>query len=258
MGGFASSAPSARSGEVVIAKVATFRGHALPPARLLSPAFLLSPFFLTVLSPAAVENRSPGVMLKPRVEVATAFSTPIALVSPAQVPGGPLDFEGAWGVVLGDLAVCKRVSRAKCKGRLGTTLKGNLWDRNLMNSQFTSANPGALGVPGDYQNPADASALLKNLAPAITAQLLLPEQVEVLLGCLSLGLRLSSPPCACLRKPSIAMLPSDRFIFTITLWQLMLQVKGTARQEVLSGNYPGERQGPSRPPTFPWSLSTKP
>lgn len=65
MGGFASSAPSARSGEEVIVKVATFRGHALPLAGLLSPAFLFSLLFLTVPLPAAGENKSKEVMLKP-------------------------------------------------------------------------------------------------------------------------------------------------------------------------------------------------
>lgn len=34
-GGFASSAPSARSGEESVSEAATFGGHALPPARLL-------------------------------------------------------------------------------------------------------------------------------------------------------------------------------------------------------------------------------
>lgn len=91
--------------------------------------------------------------------------------------------------------------------------QGNLWDRNLTNSPFKSANLGALGVPGGYQNPADASALQKNLAPAIIAQLPLHEQVEVLLGCLSSGLRLpelSSLPHPCLCKHSIALLFSAR------------------------------------------------
>lgn len=97
-------------------------------------------------------------------------------------------------------------------------LQGNLWDQNLKNSPFKSANPGVLGVPRGYQNPADASAPLKNLAPAVIAQLVLPEQVEELLGCLSLGLRLpglSSPPRACLCKPSIALLFSARYIFKL-------------------------------------------
>lgn len=37
-------------------------------------------------------------------------------------------------------------------------------------------------IPGGYQNPADASAPLKTLAPAVIAQLPLPEQVKELLG----------------------------------------------------------------------------
>lgn len=37
------------------------------------------------------------------VEVAKAFSAPIALLCLAQVPGHPLDLEGAWGPVLGAL-----------------------------------------------------------------------------------------------------------------------------------------------------------
>lgn len=89
----------------------------------------------------------------------------------------------------------------------------NLWDQNLANSPFKSANLEALGILGGYQNPADASALLKNLASTIIAQFPLPEQVEVLLGCLSLGLRLpglGSPLCACLCKHSIALLFSAR------------------------------------------------
>lgn len=37
------------------------------------------------------------------MQVVKAFSAPIALFCLAQVPGGPLDFEGAWGLVLGAL-----------------------------------------------------------------------------------------------------------------------------------------------------------
>lgn len=92
-------------------------------------------------------------------------------------------------------------------------LQGNLWDQNPTNGPFKSANFEALSIPEGYQNPADASALLKILASAIIAQLPLPEQVEVLLGCRSLGLRLpglSSPPRACLCKHSIALQFSAR------------------------------------------------
>lgn len=64
---------------------------------------------------------------------------------------------------------------------------------------FKSAHLAHLGVPGGHQNLADASALLKILAHAIMA--LFSEQVEVLLGCLSLDLGLpglSSLPHRCL------------------------------------------------------------
>lgn len=68
--------------------------------------------------------------------------------------------------------------------------QGNLWDKTTTNGPFKSADLAHLGVPGGYQNLADASALLKNLAHAIMALLPLPEQMEVLLGYLSLGLGL--------------------------------------------------------------------
>lgn len=60
-------------------------------------------------------------MLKPRVEVAKAFSAPIALLCLAQVPGGPSDFEGAWGLVLGALCLLQGTFNTGClraKGRL--------------------------------------------------------------------------------------------------------------------------------------------
>lgn len=69
-----------------------------------------------------------------------------ALLCPAQVAGGPLEFEGAWGLVLDVpclccgvpliLAVCRKASEAKCKGRLNTILKGG----------HTCAGKGMLGA----------------------------------------------------------------------------------------------------------------
>lgn len=63
-------------------------------------------------------------------------------------------------------------------------------EQTTTNGLFTSAHLARLGVPGGHQNLADASALLKSLAGAIMALLPFPERVEVLLGCLSLGLGL--------------------------------------------------------------------
>lgn len=77
-----------------------------------------------------------------RVDVAKAFSAPIALLCLAQIPGYPLDLEGAWGLVLGAL----------CPLRWGIWWLYKAWQRRRCHVMFPCPGNGSwknfVNLPG--------------------------------------------------------------------------------------------------------------